>query len=200
MPVIVRCIAVAAAATLLAACTSSHPAGNAPPSRSEPSSSAGSAAIDAGPLRATDASACPYLRTAYVHETIGMRLGRLTVLRRGARVVGCRFYASQGSLSQSEHLPGPRQPVVEVVTRRYASATDAHNAFVIIARRGRNAQQVRIGRVPGVCFQIPFYPKDHGTDWACATSAGSTEVVVRTVDTTGTFNAAAIIGAVLSHV
>lgn len=203
--VIVRIHVLVATATLLGACTAAGPSGPAqstvPPSGSHQSSSAASGPIDSGPLRARDASSCPYLRAGFVHDTIGMRLGRLAVLRRDGRVVGCRFYALQRSpQTRSEHLPGPKQPVVEVLTQRYHSAKDAHNAFVIAAEQGTNAQRVDIGPAPGVCFQKDFYWKDHGTDWACATNVGSTEVVVRTVDNTGTFNAVALTQAALAHV
>jgi hypothetical protein len=131
-----------------------------------------------------------------------MRLGRLTVLKSGGRAVGCRFYALQGgSLHATEHLPGPEQPVVEVATWRYATATAAHNAFVLAARAGRNPQQTSLGRAgTGVCYQVAFYPKDHGTDWACGASVGALRVLVRTVDTTEALIAATVTRAVLRRV
>jgi hypothetical protein len=157
--------------------------------------------IVAGPTHAAAASRCPFVTTPYVHTTMGMRLGRITVLRSGGNVVGCRFYALQGSyLHAQENLPGPRQPVVEITTQRYASARDAHNAFVLLARAGRNAQRTDLGVAVGVCFQTDFDPHDHGQDFACAGNKGSLEVVVRTVDTTGTFNTVAIAHAVLANV
>jgi hypothetical protein len=136
-----------------------------------------------------------------VQNTIGMRLGRITVLRADGHVVGCRFYALQNSpLHNSEHLPGPNQPAVEIVTQRFRSATAAHNAFVTAAAHGRNAQQIDLGRSIGVCYQTDFYPRDHGIDWACARNVGSTAVTVRSVDTTGTFSVAAITRSVLRNV
>ena len=114
-----------------------------------------------------------------------MRLDRITVLRAGARTVGCRFYAVQGeSYNQSEHLPGPRQPVIDIVTTRYPSAVAAHNAFVLASRSGRHQQSETItaGNL-GVCFQVAFYKPDHGRDWACAFSVGRTAVVIFTVVT-----------------
>jgi hypothetical protein len=133
---------------------------------------------------------------------MGMRLGRLTVLRSAGRVVGCRFYALQGSpLHTSEHLPGPKQPVVEVLTQRYPTPTAAHNAFARLAAAGRNPQQVDLGRAgTGVCYQTDFYPRDGGRDWACGGNVGTVRVLVRTVDTTGTFGPAAVTRAVLPHV
>ncbi len=132
---------------------------------------------------------------------MGMRLGRIAVLRSGRRVVGCHFYALQNSpLHDSEHLPGPNQPVVEITTQRFASPTAARNAFVLLSRNGKNAERVDFGRTAGVCFQAPFYPKDHGADWACAANVRGTEVIVRTVDTTGTFSTATVTKAVLRNV
>ena len=147
--------------------------------------------IAAGPTTAVAAERCPYVGQDYVRDTIGMRLGRITVLRSADRPVGCRFYALQGSsLHSSEHLPGPNQPAVEITTRRFASSTAAHNAFVRTARAGANPQQVDLGGgTVGVCFQTAFYAKDHGTDWACATSRGSTSLLVRTVVTSPALNA-----------
>lgn len=128
-----------------------------------------------------------------------MRLGRITVLRAKGKLVGCRIYALQGGpLARSEHLPGPNQPALEVTTARYTSAVAAHNAFVRVARRGHNPEQAGLGHgIVGVCFQSDFYPKDHGNDWACAASKGRLTVLVRSVDTTGSFNTIAVTKAVL---
>ncbi|MDT4913036.1 MAG: hypothetical protein QOC66_2164 [Pseudonocardiales bacterium] len=147
--------------------------------------------IATGPTTAAVAASCPFVGQSFVRDTIGMRLGRITALRSGGRTVGCRFYALQGSsLSASEHLPGPRQPAVEITTSRYASTTAAHNAFVRIAQRGTNLQPVQLGGgVTGVCFQTDFYPKDRGADWACATNQGGIAVLVRTVVTAPALNA-----------
>jgi hypothetical protein len=130
-----------------------------------------------------------------------MRLARVTVLRSGGRVVGCRFYALQGSpLSASEHLPGPHQPALEITTRSHTSTVAARNAFVLLAQHGTNAQQAHVGATVGVCFQTTFDPKDHGADYACATNKRNVEVVVRSVDTTGTFSTLTVLRAVLRNV
>jgi hypothetical protein len=140
------------------------------------------APVSSGPTTAARAAACPLLPEQLAADRVGMRLERITVLRSGGKVVGCRFYALQGSpLHNSEHLPGPNQPAIEIETTRYASAIAAHNAFVLDARHGTNPQQATIGRTVGVCFQIAFYRHDHGHDWACAFSRGSTKISVRTV-------------------
>jgi hypothetical protein len=199
-----RAAAAVIGATLLAGCVSSaSPQPTTTTTRTSTvtrSSSPDSKPISTGPTHAAAAASCPFAAPDFVRDTIGMRLGRITVLRSGGRTVGCRFYALQNSpLHNSEHLPGPNQPAVEIVTQRFASATAAHNSFVLLASTGKNAQQIDLGRVVGVCFQTDFYPKDHGTDWACAASVGRTEIVVRTVDTTGTFSTAAVMRAVLRH-
>lgn len=120
-----------------------------------------------------------------------MRLARVTVLRNDVRTIGCRFYALQNSpLADSEHLPGPKQPAVEVVTQRFATAVAAHNAFVRRAEKGRNPQQRKLTpSTTAVCFQTDFYAKDHGQDWACGFSKATTSVVVRTVVTSPALNA-----------
>jgi hypothetical protein len=115
--------------------------------------------------------------------------------------VGCRFYAVQNSpYHASERLPGPHQPVLEIVTQGYHSELAARNAFIRRANRGGNPQQVSFAGVTGVCFQTDFYPKDQGQDWACAANVGRTEVVVQSVDTTGTFSTSAITAVALRHV
>lgn len=202
-------VGLAAALLTLSACTSGSSGGEGSSPAAGPtatSTGAGSTAAAtpsaAGPTIAAAARSCPFVTAAFVKNTMGMRLGRLTVLRTGGRTVGCRFYAIQGSpLHDSEHLPGPRQPVVEITTERYGSATDAHNAFVREAEVGRNPVQTTLGAGrTGVCYQTAFYPKDRGQDWACGVSAGRTRVLVRTVDTTGAFSTAAVTKDVLRHV
>jgi len=190
----------------LAACTSSGGAATSPAPgtvRSTVTVGPSSAAPrPAAPTTAAAARSCPFAASTFVRDTMGMRLGRLTVLRSAGATVGCRFYALQGgALHASEHLPGPDQPVVEILTQRYPTATAAHNAFVLAARAGRNPQQTPFGhgRV-GVCYQTAFYVKDRGQDWACGASVGTVRVQVRTVDTTGTFSTATVTQAVLGRV
>ena len=183
--------AVAAPVLMLLACTSGGD-GTSPtmsPSvrtvtatRTSTASTGPTAPVATGPTTATNAEACPLLATQEAADHIGMRLARISVLRSGGHVVGCRFYALQNSpLHNSENLPGPGQPAIEIETSRYASSTAAHNAFVLEARRGTNPQQARIGDTTGVCFQIDFYRRDKSRDWACAYNRGTTKVSVRTV-------------------
>lgn len=160
------------------------------------------APVGTGPTTAATAPSCPYVAQDFVKETIGMRLSTVSVLRSGGQVVGCRFYALQNDpLAVSEHLPTADQPVVEIRTIRYPSATAAHNAFVVTAQRGRNVQQVPLGSgVTGLCYQTEFYPADHGTDYACTVSKGDTQLIVLSVDTTGSLSTSLVATKVLGAV
>jgi hypothetical protein len=146
-------------------------------------SDGGTAPLSSGPTGAATAPSCPWLEQQAAADRVGMRLGRITVLHSGGDVVGCRFYALQDSpLHRSEHLPGPRQPAIEIITTRYPSALAAHNAFVRIARGGQNIQRAAISRgALGLCFQTEFDQRDHGHDWACTTNVGEMLLEVRTV-------------------
>lgn len=163
-----------------------------PPSRSTPTP------LDGGPTRVTGAARCPLLDRAFAQDTLGMRLARITVLRSGGRLVGCRIYALQNSpLHNSEHLPGPHQPAVEVRLARYRTSVDAHNALALVAGRGSEPQQHDFGRgASGVCFRIVFDRADRGRDWACGFSARTTLVIVRTVVTSPALNAVLVTRAV----
>jgi hypothetical protein len=148
--------------------------------------------LDDGPTTSRKGT-CSLLPKRTVHLDVGMRLDRVTVQRAGGKQVGCTFYALQHPTAQcpasclaGEHLPGPKQPVVQLAISRWAGTTAAHNAMVRLATAGTNPQQVDVGRGRiGLAYQIDFYRKDHGKDWACAFNIGSTLAVVKTV-TTGT--------------
>lgn len=193
--------AVAAVALALVGCTSS---GGATPSTPVSTttivqtSAPPTAAISAGPTTVAAAPSCPYVSQDFVRQTIGMRLSTITVLRSGGKVIGCRFYALQNDpLAVSENLPGANQPVVEIVTRQFPSATAAHNAFVVTGEQGTNYQQTKLGSTTGLCYQTEFYPRDHGTDYACTVSKGSTQLIVRSVDTTDSLSPSLVTAQVL---
>jgi hypothetical protein len=151
------------------------------------------APVSTGPTTAATASSCPWLERQAAADRVGMRLDRVTVLRSGGHVVGCRFYALQNSpLHGSEHLPGPHQPAVEITTTRYASAGAAHNAFVRSARRGHDVQRTEIAHNVGLCFQTAFYSHDKGRDWACAVNLGNTLLAVKTVVVSPALNVIAV--------
>ena len=162
--------------------------------------------VSSGPTTAATATACPYAGTEFVHDAMGIRLGRVTVLRSGGQVVGCRFYAQQqpgggcnaGCLAK-EKLPGPNQPAVEISTQRYASSLEAHNAFVLRAGTSDPAQTDFAGTT-GLCFQTAFDPRDKGDDYACTVNKGPTVVLVRTVDIAHNSGTAAVLRTVLRGV
>ena len=192
-----RAAVLAVPALLLVACTSSGPGDPAPSTVTQTvtgtvtrTPSVGPIApVATGPTTTSVAASCPLLPTQQAANRVGMRLARVTVLHSGDKVVGCRFYALQNSpLHNSENLPGPHQPAVQITTATYASADAAHNAFVLDARRGSNPQQAQIGRTTGVCYQIPFYKHDHGRDWACSFNLDATKVTIKTVVVTPALN------------
>lgn len=193
------CAVLLVGAALLAGCTSRAPhPGHTDVTRTRTQtlirtpSPAGSPIV-AGPTTSA-AGRCPFLGTQTAANEVGMRLAKVTVQRSGGTSVGCEFFALQGSpLSTSEHLPGPKQPAVRIESSRFADATAAHNAMVLLGQRNRNVQRAQItGDLVGVAFQTAFYPADHGQDWACAFAKGSTLVVVTTVVTDPSFNAVAV--------
>ena len=95
---------------------------------------------------------------------------------------------SEGVILAGEKLPGPHQPAIEIESVRYPSDLAAHNALVLNSRKGANVQQAAIlGQAPGLCYQLDFYSKDHGTDWTCAYNKGRRLVTVRTVVTSPAF-------------
>ena len=200
----------AIAAVLLAACTSGSSSTPAPSTSivtsTVPASTVAPTPVSSGPTTASAATSCPLAAESFVHLTMGIRLGRVTVLHSGGRVVGCRFYAQQkpdGSCNATclakEKLPGPNQPAVEITTQRYASATDAHNAFVLRAGSAEPAQTDFDGTT-GLCFQTAFDPRDKGTDYACTVNKGSTMVLVRTVDIAHNDGTATVLRTVLRSV
>lgn len=205
---LIRLAVIAPPALLLLACTSSGDPAPTPSTRVETvvrtetstPSIGPTGPVSTGPTTAARAASCPLLPTQDAANRVGMRLERITVLHSGGKVVGCRFYALQNSpLHNSEHLPGPNQPAIEIETVRYASPIAAHNAFVMEARRGTNPQQEPIGDTTGVCFQIDFYKHDKGRDWACAFNLGKIKVSVRTVVVTPALNVVEAARVVAKH-
>jgi hypothetical protein len=196
-PAAARTAVLAAPAVLLVACTSSGPGDPAPSTVTHTvtgtvtrtASIGPTAPVSVAPTTASVAASCPLLPTQQAADRVGMRLAKITVLHSDGELVGCRFYALQNSpLHNSEHLPGPNQPAIQITTTRYASPDAAHNAFVLEARRGRSPQQAQIGDTTGVCYQIPFYKHDRGQDWACSFNLGAKKVTIKTVVVTPALN------------
>jgi hypothetical protein len=147
----------------------------------------------AGPTTATE-GVCPFLDVTSAAGDVGVRMGRITVLASSGKPIGCRFYADQDpSYRASEHLPGPNQPVMQIVSSHYADATAAHNATARIAQAGHNAYQANLSAaIEGISFQTRFDPADGNHDWAYAFRKSKTVVVVTTVQVDTAFNARAV--------
>jgi hypothetical protein len=143
----------------------------------------GTGPVDTAALTRAD-GACPLVPFATVVADSGMRLARQVVISQSGRAVGCDFYADQNWVT-SERLPGPDQPAVRILIRRYATPTSASNAMVIASRVDPNAHEADLaGGVRGISYRITFDPADHGDDWAYAFTLGSDLVAVDTVQDT----------------
>jgi hypothetical protein len=157
------------------------------------------------PLRATPTTVaerpCPFLDVASAASDVGVRMGRITVLSSGGRAIGCRFYADQDPhYRATEHLPGPNQPVMQIVSTRYPTATAAHNAAVRLAQAGQHAYQASLSAaVEGISFQTRFDPADGVRDWAYVFRKAETVVVVTTVQVDTAFNARAVASDIASR-
>jgi hypothetical protein len=146
--------------------------------------------VSSAATSAATVSSCPLLTQDVVADTLGMRQGRIAVLRSVGKVVGCRFYALQHPNAQcdatclaGEHLPGATQPALDIAITDYPTATAAHNAFVLASRAGTEASAVLVtGSITGVQYRHAFYPKDGAQDWAVAFSVGTRTVVVRAAE------------------
>lgn len=145
-------------------------------------SAAPTGALNTAPVTAASVASCGLLATASAESSIGMRLARVEALTQATSAAGCRFYALQGTaLSQSEHLPGPNQPALEIDLVGYADQTSAHNAAVAAALAGSHQQVVTLtGGTQGDVFQTAFDPTDGNNDWVLVFSKGSTLVTVKT--------------------
>jgi hypothetical protein len=198
------------AAVAVAGCTAHHPS-SAPSTiystivHTVPGSTP--SAVPTGPLDTTavtaaDATACPLLAQGPAADLIGMRLARIATLTQGSTVVGCRFYALQGAaLTKSEHLPGPDQPALEIVTSTFASAVAARNAAVALAEAGTNQQVVTLsGGVMGDVFQTTFDPTDGSSDWTLVFNRDATLVIVRTAVTDDSVDAVGVGNAIVAAV
>lgn len=168
---------------------------------SVPTNRSSTGPLDTRPTKALDAGSCPILVTQTAADAVGMRLDRVQVLRQGSKTIGCRFYALQGSpLSTSEHLPGPNQPVVEIASAVYATATAAHNALARLAVAGTDAEQRMVSTaVVGVVFRTRFDPADGAQDWAIGFTKASTLVVIKTAVTVTSEDALTLAQAVISE-
>lgn len=129
---------------------------------------------------------CPYILSSQdqgpnsMADLEGDRVYRTTVLT-GTNPVGCRFY----------FWAPPYEAIAEITAQRFGTALAAHNAMVLTAEAGRQAQSYP-GLLPGVdaiSYQTKFLGSDDGQDWACVFTKGTTMVIVRTQQTNTSLNA-----------
>jgi hypothetical protein len=165
--------------------------------RPAPTTSAGP--VDVGPTT-TSTAACPILSATTAAADVGVRLGRITTLLAGGMPVGCSFYADQDpAFKASEHLPGPNQAVLQIVSTRYTDPITAHNAFVQIAVAGQNETPDNLSAtVEGAAFQTTFDPTDGNKDWAFVFHTANTVVVVTTAQTDTSFDAREVAAAIVA--
>ena len=156
--------------------------------------------LDTGPTTAATA-ACPLLETPTAASDVGVRMGRVVTLSSGGKAVGCRFYASQDpQYRASEHLPGPNQPVLQIVSSRFSDPTAAHNYMVRRAESGTNAHQDDLNSTTeGISFQTRFDPDDKGQDWAFTFRRNVTVVVVTTAQRDASFDARAVASSIVGR-
>ena len=188
--VALRCAAVLGALTVLSACT--HGRRQPTPRRRRSSSTQivtrhAVATADQGRPADHDrpdhggrgVHVCPYVDEQAAANKIGHAAGqdhRAAQRRQGGRLPVLRPAAPTPAASTCRRRAPARPEPTGGRDRdvRYPSAKAAHNAFV--ADSERPGHERAAGRASsasaGLCFQTDFYPKDQGTDWACAFSNG----------------------------
>jgi hypothetical protein len=195
-------VAVLGLAFVLAGCSASArplPAVTSTTTTTLAPSAPATAAIDPGPTT-TAAGTCPYIAQPAVADALGIRLGTQSVQSAGGAPVGCKFFATTDpAFVASEHLPGPDQPVLQITSARYSSATAAHNAMVAIGTSTANApgsahSATIAGGIVGVAFQTTFDPSDGNQDWAFVFSTGATVVTVLTAQADSELDAQVVAG------
>jgi hypothetical protein len=144
-----------------------------PPARSVAPLSPGAA-----PARGEIEKRCPYIASTHDQDPTGSladlegdRVYRTTVLRT-VKPVGCRFY----------FWAPPYEAIADILPRRFATAAAAHNAMVLTAEAGADAQGKPefVGGIDGVLYRTKFFGPDGKRDWALVFAAGRTMVVVHT--------------------
>lgn len=130
---------------------------------------------------------CPYIASTpdenartNVADIDGSHVYRTTVLTR-REPVGCRFYF---------YAP-PYEAIADILPRRLASAARAHDAMVLTAEAGTDAEGHRdlIPGVDAVLYRTRFFGPDGARDWACAFAKGRLLVIVHTQRSDTSLNA-----------
>lgn len=141
----------------------------------------------AHPLAGEVERACPYIASTpaenpdvNVADIEGDHVYRTTVLT-GLKPVGCRFYFYAGAF----------EAIADIVPRTLSSAKAAHNAMVLTAEAGQQAEGkpgIAAG-VDAVLYRTAFFGPDGDRDWACAFTKGAVLVIVHTQRTDTSLNA-----------
>jgi hypothetical protein len=121
--------------------------------------------------------ACPYILSSQDQGPVSMadlegdRVYRTTVLT-GMKPVGCRFYFWSDRY----------QAIAEIATQTFPSSRAAHDAMVLTAQAGKNAQGYPnlLKGIDAVSYQTKFLGGDGDNDWACVFAKGKLMVTVRT--------------------
>lgn len=151
----------------------------------------------APPSRGEVEKACPYIKSTQDEDPKhsiaileGDRVYRTTVLTR-LKPVGCRFY----------FWAPPYEAIADIRPRRFARATDAHNAMVLTAEAGSDAQGKPnfVPGIDGVLYRTKFFGPDGSRDWAFVFAAGRTMVIVHTQRNDTSLNALLIGRAIAGH-
>lgn len=137
---------------------------------------------------------CPYIAstpeenpTTNVADIDGSHVYRTTIITT-TKPVGCRFYFYAPSF----------YAIADIVPTTFATDVDAHNAMVLTADAGTEAQghpQIVPG-VDAVVFRTKFFGEDGAQDWACAFAKGRVMVVVHTERTDTSLNALELAAAI----
>jgi hypothetical protein len=198
---------VAAAAVVLAGCTSEQGAEPTPTERTVTSTVTGTRTppgadytpapattvkpLNSGaePRKGEKEALCPYLRTGLnqdptnkpnVADIEGDRIYRTTILTDLAPV-GCRFY-----FAYSAH-----EAVADIQPRTFATATAAYTAMIRTSEAGTEqiTEKNFSGTLTGICYRTKFFGPDGARDWAFVFAKGKVMVVVHTQRTDSSRNA-----------
>jgi hypothetical protein len=132
---------------------------------------------------------CPYIKTGLnqdqntgvnLADIEGDRVYRTTVLTQ-FKPVGCRFY----------FIAPPYEATADIRPYTFATATEAFNAMVLVARTGTDPIPERefVKGATGVRFRTKFFGDDGARDWAFVFAKGTHMVIVHTQRKDTSFNA-----------
>ena len=100
-----------------------------------------------------------------------MRPCRTTVLT-GYKPVGCRFY----------FIAPPYEATADIRPYTFATATEAYNAMVLVARTGTDPLPERefVKGATGVAYRTRFFGDDGAQDWAFVFAKDKHMVIIHT--------------------